>query len=64
MSATAQIHLTHLQRLEAEAIHIMREVVSESQNPVMLYSMNRVVHELDFSTVNYRLFDYFCIKTN
>ena len=41
MSATAQIHLTHLQRLEAEAIHIMREVVSESENPVMLYSIGK-----------------------
>ncbi|MGC6521182.1 MAG: sulfate adenylyltransferase subunit CysD [Candidatus Micropelagos thuwalensis] len=41
MSATAQIHLTHLQRLEAEAIHIMREVVSEAQNPVMLYSIGK-----------------------
>lgn len=41
MSATAQIHLTHLQRLEAEAIHIMREVVSEAQNPVMLYSVGK-----------------------
>ena len=30
--------LTHLQRLEAEAIHIMREVVAETQRPVMLYS--------------------------
>ena len=41
MSATTQIHLTHLQRLEAEAIHIMREVVSESENPVMLYSIGK-----------------------
>ena len=41
MSATAQIHLTHLQRLEAEAIHIMREVVSEAENPVMLYSIGK-----------------------
>ncbi len=30
--------LTHLQRLEAESIHIMREVVAESEQPVMLYS--------------------------
>ena len=28
--------LTHLQRLEAESIHIMREVVAEAENPVML----------------------------
>jgi len=33
--------LTHLQRLEAEAIHIIREVVAECDNPVMLYSMGK-----------------------
>ena len=33
--------LTHLERLEAEAIHIMREVVSESGKPVMLYSVGK-----------------------
>ena len=33
--------LTHLQRLEAESIHIMREVVSEAENPVMLYSVGK-----------------------
>jgi sulfate adenylyltransferase subunit 2 len=33
--------LTHLQRLEAESIHIFREVVSESDNPVMLYSIGK-----------------------
>ncbi|WP_370206894.1 sulfate adenylyltransferase subunit CysD [Pararhodobacter marinus] len=33
--------LTHLQRLEAESIHIMREVVSEAQKPVMLYSVGK-----------------------
>lgn len=33
--------LTHLQRLEAEAIHIMREVVAEAENPVMLYSIGK-----------------------
>jgi sulfate adenylyltransferase subunit 2 len=33
--------LTHLQRLEAEAIHIMREAVSESEKPVMLYSIGK-----------------------
>jgi sulfate adenylyltransferase subunit 2 len=33
--------LTHLQRLEAESIHIMREVVAESANPVMLYSIGK-----------------------
>src|SRR5437588_5594771 len=34
-------HLTHLQRLEAESIHIMREVVAEADNPVMLYSIGK-----------------------
>ena len=33
--------LTHLQRLEAESIHIMREVVAETRNPVMLYSIGK-----------------------
>ena len=33
--------LTHLQRLEAESIHIMREAVSESENPAMLYSIGK-----------------------
>ena len=33
--------LTHLQRLESEAIHIMREVAAEAENPVMLYSVGK-----------------------
>ena len=33
--------LTHLQRLEAESLHIMREVVAEADNPVMLYSIGK-----------------------
>ncbi|MBK6674892.1 MAG: sulfate adenylyltransferase subunit CysD [Proteobacteria bacterium] len=33
--------LTHLQRLEAEAIHVMREVVAECEKPVMLYSIGK-----------------------
>ncbi|MCU1365284.1 MAG: sulfate adenylyltransferase, small subunit [Ilumatobacteraceae bacterium] len=33
--------LTHLERLEAESIHIMRETVSESEHPVMLYSVGK-----------------------
>jgi sulfate adenylyltransferase subunit 2 len=33
--------LNHLERLEAESIHIMREVVAEAQNPVMLYSIGK-----------------------
>ncbi|MEO1136382.1 MAG: sulfate adenylyltransferase subunit CysD [Pseudomonadota bacterium] len=33
--------MTHLDRLEAEAIHILREVVAETENPVMLYSIGK-----------------------
>ena len=33
--------LTHLERLEAEAIHIFREVVAEAERPVMLYSIGK-----------------------
>jgi sulfate adenylyltransferase subunit 2 len=33
--------LTHLQRLEAESIQIMREVAAEAENPVMLYSIGK-----------------------
>jgi len=33
--------LTHLARLEAESIHIMREVVAEAEKPVMLYSVGK-----------------------
>lgn len=33
--------ISHFQRLESEAIHIMREVVAESENPVMLYSIGK-----------------------
>jgi len=33
--------LTHLQRLEAESIHILREVVAECDRPVMLYSIGK-----------------------
>ena len=36
-----KMNLTHLQRLEAESIHIMREVVAEADNPVMLYSIGK-----------------------
>ncbi len=34
-------NLTHLKQLEAESIHIMREVVAEFSNPVMLYSIGK-----------------------
>jgi len=33
--------LTHLEQLEAESIHIIREAVAESENPVMLYSIGK-----------------------
>ena len=33
--------LTHLQRLEAESIHIIREVAAECERPVMLYSVGK-----------------------
>lgn len=33
--------LTHLERLESESIHIMREVAAEAENPVMLYSVGK-----------------------
>lgn len=35
------VPLTHLQRLEAESIHIMREVAAEATKPVMLYSVGK-----------------------
>ena len=34
-------HTPHLKRLEAESIHILREAVAESENPVMLYSVGK-----------------------
>ena len=35
------MRLTHLERLEAEAIDIMRDVVAVAENPVMLYSIGK-----------------------
>jgi sulfate adenylyltransferase subunit 2 len=35
------VNLTHLQRLEAESIQILREVVANAENPVMLYSVGK-----------------------
>ena len=35
------LDMTHLDRLEAESIHIMREVAAQSDNPVMLYSVGK-----------------------
>lgn len=37
----SRARLTHLQRLEAEAIHILREGVAESERPAMLYSVGK-----------------------
>jgi sulfate adenylyltransferase subunit 2 len=38
---STSVRLTHLERLEAEAIDIMREVVAEAEKPVMLYSIGK-----------------------
>src|SRR4051794_13584357 len=35
------VRLSHLKRLEAESIHILREVVAAAENPVMLFSMGK-----------------------
>ncbi len=37
----SQYNLTHLKQLEAESIHIIREVAAEFENPVMLYSIGK-----------------------
>jgi sulfate adenylyltransferase subunit 2 len=41
MKETPPVRLTHLERLEAESNHIMREVVAECERPVMLYSIGK-----------------------
>jgi sulfate adenylyltransferase subunit 2 len=41
LSKHSEKRLTHLQRLEAESIHIMREVMAEAAKPVMLYSVGK-----------------------
>jgi len=41
VTARAPIRLAHLGELEAESIHIIREAVAESDNPVMLYSIGK-----------------------
>jgi sulfate adenylyltransferase subunit 2 len=41
LDTDAPARLTHLQRLEAESIHILREVVAEAENPVLLYSIGK-----------------------
>ena len=41
MKKEPRTRLTHLERLEAESIHILREVVAEAEKPVMLYSVGK-----------------------
>ncbi len=41
MTHAQRIRLSHLQRLEAESVHIMREVVAAAEKPVMLYSIGK-----------------------
>jgi sulfate adenylyltransferase subunit 2 len=41
LAARAETRLSHLERLEAESIHIIREVAAEFDNPVMLYSIGK-----------------------
>ena len=38
---TTEYSMTHLKQLEAESIHIIREVAAEFDNPVMLYSIGK-----------------------
>jgi sulfate adenylyltransferase subunit 2 len=40
-AAAATTPLTHLERLEAEAIHVFREAVAEAERPVLLYSVGK-----------------------
>jgi sulfate adenylyltransferase subunit 2 len=41
LASEGAAQLTHLRRLEAESIHIMREVVAQAERPVMLYSVGK-----------------------
>ncbi len=41
LPTTSPDRLTHLDRLEAESIHILREVAAEFRNPVMMYSVGK-----------------------
>ena len=41
MSKISETRLSHLKQLEAQSIHIMREVVAEFNNPIMLYSIGK-----------------------
>jgi len=36
-----EVQLSHLRRLESEAIHIIREAVAQCERPVMLYSVGK-----------------------
>ena len=38
MTTTADLHLTQLQTLEAESVHVLREVAAELERPVLLFS--------------------------
>src|ERR1700736_4038868 len=40
-ASTDRLRLTHLQRLEAEGIDILREVVAQAEKPVMMYSIGK-----------------------
>ena len=40
-AATTPGRISHLERIEAEAIHILREAVAEARNPVMLFSAGK-----------------------
>src|SRR3954463_4286264 len=39
--SAVELRLSHLRQLEAESIHIIREVAAEFDNPVMLYSIGK-----------------------
>lgn len=41
LARATNTRMSHLDRLEAESIHILREAVAESENPVMLYSVGK-----------------------
>ncbi len=41
LTVNSSLNMTHLDRLEAESIHIMREVAAQCDNPVMLYSVGK-----------------------
>ena len=41
MNKNSVLNLSHLEKLESQSIHIIREVASEFQNPVMMYSIGK-----------------------